>query len=54
MLATGTDGVPQEAAMYWRRRHAQFKQATRENDIYYSIILPCALRGFAVDDEHIG
>ena len=40
-FAMGANGVSQDAAVCWNRRHAQYKQAEPENNIYYSIILSC-------------
>ncbi len=38
-FAMRANGVSQDAAVCWNRRHAQYKQAKPENNIYYSIIL---------------
>ena len=38
-FAMRANGVSQDAAVCWNGRHAQYKQAMAENDIYYSIIL---------------
>jgi hypothetical protein len=37
-FAMGANGVSQDAAVCWNGRHAQYKQAEPENNIYYSII----------------
>ena len=41
----GANGVSQDAAVCWNGRHAQYKQAVTENNIYYSIILSCEFFG---------
>jgi hypothetical protein len=38
-FAMRANGVSQDAAVCWNGRHAQYKQAEPENNIYYSIIL---------------
>jgi hypothetical protein len=38
-FAMRANGVSQYAAVCWNGRHAQYKQAEPENNIYYSIIL---------------
>jgi hypothetical protein len=38
-FAMRANGVSQDAAVCWNGRHAQYKQAKPENNIYYSIIL---------------
>ena len=40
-FAMGANGVSQDAAVCWNGRHAQYKQAEPEKNIYYSIILSC-------------
>ena len=40
-FAMGANGVSQDASVCWNGRHAQYKQAEPENNIYYSIILSC-------------
>ena len=40
-FALRANGISQDAAVCWNGRHAQYKQAERENNIYYSIILSC-------------
>jgi hypothetical protein len=51
-FAMGANGVSQDAAVCWNRRHAQYKQAEPENNIYYSIIL--ILRDFGKDIKMCG
>ena len=38
-FAMRANGVSQDAAVCWNGRHAQYKQAEPENNIYYSINL---------------
>jgi hypothetical protein len=38
-FAMRANGVSQDATVCWNGRHAQYKQAKPENNIYYSIIL---------------
>ena len=40
-FAMRANGVSQDTAVCWNGRHAQYKQAEPENNIYYSIILSC-------------
>ena len=40
-FAMDANGVSQDAAVCWNGRHAQYKQAEPENNIYYSINLSC-------------
>ncbi len=52
-FAMRANGVSQDAAVCWNGRHAQYKQAEPENNIYYSIILSCKfLRKVIEMDKH--
>jgi hypothetical protein len=51
----GANGVSQNAAVCWNGRHAQYKQAEPENNIYYSIFLSCAFLRIGIEmDKHFG
>ncbi len=50
-FAMGANGVSQDAAVCWNGRHAQYKQAEPENNIYYSIIL--ILRDFGKGHKNV-
>jgi len=53
-FAMCANGLSQNAAVYWNRRHTQYKQAERENNIYYSINLSCTFSGERVKKLKIG